>query len=45
VIDPSLLSTPVQPGQVLAGWFWLSGRLHTGTTRPRGWLHKLTGRR
>jgi hypothetical protein len=27
VIDPVLLSNPVHPGNVIAGWFWLSGRL------------------
>jgi hypothetical protein len=45
VIDASLISNPVQAGQILAGWFWLSGRLQTGAAQPRGWLHKLTGRR
>jgi hypothetical protein len=44
VIDPSLLAEPVEAGNVVAGWFWLSGRLHTGEERPRGWLKKLTGR-
>jgi hypothetical protein len=45
VIDPSLLFAPVRAGNVIAGWFWLSGRLQTTVPRPRGWLHKLTGRR
>jgi hypothetical protein len=45
VIDPSLLSGPVHAGNVVAGWFWLSGRLRTSAAQPRGWLHKLTGRR
>ena len=27
VIDPVLLSKPVHRGNVIAGWFWLSGRL------------------
>jgi hypothetical protein len=44
VIDPSLLAAPVEAGNVVAGWFWLSGRLQTGAERPRGWLKKLTGR-
>ena len=26
VIDPALLSNPIRPGNVIAGWFWLSGR-------------------
>jgi hypothetical protein len=44
VIDPALLSNPIQPGNVISGWFWLSGRLER-TPAPRGgWLHKLTGR-
>jgi len=44
VIDPLLLSNPVRPGNVISGWFWLSGRLQS-TTAPRvGWLQKLTGR-
>lgn len=44
VIDPSLLTSPVLKGNVVSGWFWLSGRLRT-SARPRGgWLRKLTGR-
>ena len=27
VIDPELIPAPPRPGNVLAGWFWLSGRL------------------
>ena len=45
VIDPSLLSNPVHPGNVISGWFWLSGRLQTTAVPHVGWLHKLTGRR
>jgi hypothetical protein len=45
VIDPSLLSNPVRPGNVVSGWFWLSGRLQTGAAPRAGWLRKLTGRR
>jgi hypothetical protein len=45
VIDPSLLSNSVHAGNVLAGWFWLSGRLQNNAAQSRGWLHKLTGRR
>ena len=38
VIDPSMLSAPVRPGNILSGWFWLSGRLRTGGP-PRGsWI-------
>ena len=44
VIDPSLLSNQqVHTGYVIAGWFWLSGRLLQAT--PRGWLHRRTRRR
>jgi hypothetical protein len=45
VIDPSLLAVPVYAGNVIAGWFWLSGRLQTTAVRPGGWLRTLTGRR
>lgn len=45
VIDPSLLSGPVRAGNVISGWFWLSGRLRTGGAPRGGWLSKLTGRR
>jgi hypothetical protein len=44
VIDPSLLSNPVQPGNVISGWFWLSGRFQTAAAPRVGWLHKLTRR-
>lgn len=44
VIDPELLDRPLRQGQVLAGWFWLSGRLRTGAPQ-RSWLGRLTGRR
>ena len=44
VIDPSLLSKPVHEGNVISGWFWLSGRLQSAA-RPGGWLRKLTGAR
>jgi hypothetical protein len=44
VIDPSLLSSPVRQGNVIAGWFWLSGRLRNATPPRAGWLHRLTGR-
>lgn len=44
VIDPSLLSGPVHAGNVVAGWFWLSGRIRTRAEKSAGWLRKLTGR-
>jgi hypothetical protein len=46
VIDPDLLADPPRPGDVLAGWFWLSGRLLTGTPRRKGatgWIQRLVG--
>ena len=44
VIDPSLLAAPVRAGNVVSGWFWLSGRLQMGAAPRVGWLRKLTGR-
>ncbi|MSO30360.1 MAG: hypothetical protein EXQ48_05360 [Acidobacteria bacterium] len=44
VIDPSLVASPIDAGNVIAGWFWLSGRLRTDETRRPGWLQRLTGR-
>ena len=44
VIDPALVSNPVRAGNVVSGWFWLSGRLQTNAAQPVGWLRKLTGR-
>jgi hypothetical protein len=47
VIDPELLPRMPRPGDVLAGWFWLSGRLLTGPARKKnsgGWLQRLVGR-
>ena len=47
VIDPTLLSKPVRAGNVVSGWFWLSGRLRDGASPRRGgssWFKKLTGR-
>jgi len=44
VIDPALLlDQPVRAGNVIAGWFWLSGRLQTPMAPRVGWLRKLTG--
>lgn len=45
VIDPSLLTAPVRAGNVVSGWFWLSGRLRTGAAPRVGWLRTLTGLR
>lgn len=47
VIDPDLLSVQPRAGNVLSGWFWLSGRLSTGEPREKpasGWLRRLVGR-
>ena len=47
VIDPELLPRMPRPGDVLAGWFWLSGRLLSGPARRKtagGWLQRLVGR-
>jgi hypothetical protein len=47
VIDPELLRDQPRPGHVIAGWFWLSGRLVTAESPvkpPSGWWRRL-GRR
>lgn len=44
VIDPVLLSDLPRAGNVLSGWFWLSGRLHSSARPKTGWMQKLTGR-
>lgn len=46
VIDPELLAEPPHPGQVLSGWFWLSGRLLADERRTAGagWFQRLVGR-
>jgi len=47
VIDPKLADQP-RAGNVVSGWFWLSGRLLTeapgGKPAPSGWLRRLVGR-
>lgn len=44
VIDPALLSDGPRAGNILSGWFWLSGRLQA-TAQPRvGWLQRLVAR-
>ena len=46
VIDPALLPALPRAGNVLSGWFWLSGRLQpSGATPKGGWLRRLTGER
>lgn len=46
VIDPELLTNEPRPGNVLTGWFWLSGtlRTHTEVQPSSGWWQRLTGR-
>ena len=44
VIDPALLMLPIREGNVISGWFWLSGRLQTAAPPRGGWFSKLTGR-
>ncbi len=47
VIDPELLPDAPHAGNVLAGWFWLSGRLLTGSPRRKtasNWMQRLVGR-
>jgi hypothetical protein len=43
VIDPQLLAQPPRAGNIVSGWFWLSGRLQTSAAPKRGWLSRLTG--
>jgi hypothetical protein len=46
VIDPESLPEPPRAGNVLSGWFWLSGRLQTSAPRRKsasGWLRRLVG--
>ncbi|MEQ1758382.1 MAG: hypothetical protein ABL986_08705 [Vicinamibacterales bacterium] len=44
VIDPSLVSAPLRAGNIVSGWFWLSGRVRRDAPRKTSWLQKLTGR-
>jgi hypothetical protein len=45
VIDPDLLPRTPRSGDVLAGWFWLSGRLRIDPPRAKsGWLDRLRRR-
>lgn len=43
VIDPSLIGEPIVAGNVIAGWFWLSGRVRQPDHRG-GWWRQLIGR-
>ena len=45
VIDPALIFQPIRAGNVISGWFWLSGRLQTDAPTRTGWFNKLTGRK
>ena len=46
VIDPESLPAPPAAGNVLSGWFWLSGRLlvEPGPASSSGWLRRLVRR-
>jgi hypothetical protein len=45
VIDPALLQRSPRAGDIVSGWFWLSGRLAEGSAPAKsGWLRRLTGR-
>lgn len=46
VIDFELLDGPVAVGNIVAGWFWLTGQLRTPEARPSrgGWFSRLRGR-
>lgn len=44
VIDPALLDDDVSAGNVVSGWFWLSGQLRIGEPRRGGWLSRFTRR-
>ena len=40
VIDPELLPAAPRRGNVLQGWFWLSGRISLAPPRKRGWFSR-----
>ncbi len=44
VSDPALLSGPIHTGNVISGWFWLSGRVRQNAPQRASWFQKLTGR-
>jgi hypothetical protein len=42
VVDPSLLEGPLVAGNVVSGWFWLSGRLRTGMPARGSWWKRFS---
>jgi hypothetical protein len=44
VIDPDLLSDRPRAGNIVSGWFWLSGRLDAQPAPKTTWRQRLTGR-
>lgn len=44
VVDPAILDAPIRAGNVLSGWFWLSGRVRRDPSPRAGWLQRLLGR-
>ena len=44
VIDPELLPDPPRAGNVLSGWFWLSGRIRVDDKPKGGFFARLRGR-
>lgn len=46
VIDPELISAPIERGNVVSGWFWLSGRLRLqeSSSNRDSWWRKLARR-
>ncbi len=45
VVDPALLPHPIRRGNIVSGWFWLSGRIRRPDPPRAGWLGRLTGHR
>ena len=44
VIDPELLPDAPRAGNVLSGWFWLSGRVRSSAKGTPEWFGRLMGR-
>jgi hypothetical protein len=44
VVEPPLLAGPIHPGNIVSGWFWLSGRIRREAPSRAGWFRRLTGR-
>lgn len=45
VIDPALIARVPRAGDIVSGWFWLSGRLAEASEPAKsGWFRRLTGR-